>query len=120
MLKIYKRHILGKKGEDVAVKYLEKKGYTILERNFMCKQGEIDVIALDKEYVVFIEIKSRTNMEYGLPSEAVTKRKLKHILKVATYYLYIRNLENENVRIDAIEVYAKEGKYYINHIKQIV
>ena len=69
---MYQRHILGIKGEDIAVKYLEEKGYNILERNFICRQGEIDVIALDKNYIVFIQIKSRTSTEYGLPSEAVT------------------------------------------------
>ena len=120
MLKIYIRHILVQKGEDIAVKYLENIRYKILERNFMCRQGEIDVIALDKDYIVFIEIKSRTNTDYGLPSESVTKKKIEHILKVAKYYLYIRNLEHQNVRIDAIEVYIKENKYHINHIKQIV
>ena len=117
---MYQRHILGIKGEDIAVKYLEEKGYNILERNFICRQGEIDVIALDKNYIVFIEIKSRTSTEYGLPSEAVTEKKLKHILKSAAYYLHIRNLEKANVRIDAIEIYIKENNYYINHIKQIV
>ncbi len=117
---MYKRHILGKRGEELAVEYLKDKGYKILERNFMCKQGEIDIIAKDKDYVVFIEIKSRTNTKYGFPLEAITEEKLKHILLSASYYLHIKNLENNNVRIDAIEVYIKEEKYYVNHIKQIV
>lgn len=117
---MYQRHVLGRKGEDIAVEYLKSKGYNILDRNFICRQGEIDVIALDKNYIVFIEIKSRTSTEYGLPSEAVTEQKLKHILKSAAYYLHIRNLENANVRIDAIEVYVQGEKYYINHIRQIV
>lgn len=117
---MYERHILGREGENAAVDYLKQEGYKILERNFFCRQGEIDAIALDGNYIVFIEIKSRTSTEYGLPSEAVTKRKLEHMIKTIKYYLYIRNLENENIRIDVIEVYVKEGKYHINHIKQIV
>lgn len=117
---MYKRHILGKQGEEIAINYLNKKGYKILEKNFLCRQGEIDVIALEDNYIVFIEIKSRTNTEFGLPSESVTKKKIKKILKAAGYYLYIRNLENLDVRIDAIEVYIKQEKYYINHIKQII
>ena len=72
---MYLRHILGRKGEDVVVDYLKNINYNILDRNFSCKQGEIDVIALDGNYVVFVEIKSRTSTEYGLPSEAVTKNK---------------------------------------------
>ena len=96
---------IGKFGEDEAVKYLEQKGYKISDRNFSCKRGEIDIIALDKNEIVFIEIKARISLKYGLPSEAVTKNKLKHIYKTAEYYLYTRNLLNENTRIDVIEVY---------------
>lgn len=117
---MYSRHILGRKGEDVAVEYLKSQNYNILDRNFICRQGEIDVIALDGDYVVFVEIKARTSTEYGLPSESVTKTKLIHLLKASSYYLYVRNLEEANVRFDVVEVYAKDEKYYINHIKQIV
>lgn len=117
---MYARHILGIKGEDEAVKYLEKEGYRIIERNFSCRQGEIDIIALDEPYIVFVEIKARTSREYGLPSEAVTSRKIKHLIKAIQYYLYKRNLERENIRIDVIEVYVKADKYEINHLKQII
>lgn len=117
---MYARHIIGKKGEDEAVRYLERKGYRVIERNFLCRQGEIDIIALDKNYIVFVEIKARTSTEYGLPSESVTERKKKHMIKAIQYYLYKRNLENENIRIDVIEVYVKQDKYEMNHIKQII
>ena len=111
---------VGKFGEDEAVKYLEQKGYKILDRNFSCKRGEIDIIALDKDEIVFIEIKARISLKYGLPSEAVTKNKLKHIYKTSEYYLYTRNLLNENTRIDVIEVYIKNNQVIINHLKQVV
>lgn len=117
---MYARHLIGRNGEDEAVKYLEKNGYEIIERNFLCRQGEIDIIALDEKYIVFFEIKARTSTEYGLPSESVTERKLKHMKKAIQYYLYKRNLENENIRVDAIEVYVQNDKYKINHIKQII
>lgn len=111
---------VGRFGEDEAVKYLKQKGYKILDRNFSCKRGEIDIIALDKDEIVFIEIKARISLKYGLPSEAVTKNKLKHIYKTAEYYLYTRNLLNENTRIDVIEVYIKNKQVIINHLKQVV
>lgn len=111
---------VGRFGEDEAEKYLKQKGYKILERNFSCKRGEIDIIALDKEEIVFIEIKARISLKYGLPSEAVTKYKLKHIYKTAEYYLYSRNLQNENTRIDVIEVYIQNKQIIINHLKQVV
>ena len=117
---MYERHVLGKNGERIALRYLEKLGYVILEKNFTCMQGEIDIIALDGEYIVFVEIKSRSNIRYGLPCEAVTEKKIKHILRVATYYLYKNHLENINTRIDVIEVYIKNEKYIINHLKQIL
>ena len=117
---MYKRHDTGKRGEDVAVEYLEKQGYKILERNFACKQGEIDIIAIDDKYTVFFEIKSRTNRKYGLPAEAVNDKKIKHILKTAMYYLYKNNKESTNIRIDVIEIFIEKETYSINHIKQIV
>lgn len=111
---------IGKFGEDEAEKYLKQKGYKIIERNFSCKCGEIDIIALDKNEIVFIEIKARASLKYGLPSEAVTKYKLKHIYKTAEYYLYTRKLQNQNTRIDVIEVYIKNNQVIINHLKQVV
>lgn len=117
---MYKNQKVGKFGEDVAVKYLKQNGYKILDRNFSCKRGELDIVALQKKQIVFIEIKARTSIEYGLPKEAVTKKKLEHIYKIAEYYLYTRNLEKEDTRIDVIEVYIKNGNFRINHLKQVM
>ena len=117
---MYERHILGKNGEKAAYQYLEKQGYRILEKNFSCRQGEIDLIALDNNYIVFFEIKSRTSIEFGLPAESVTDQKIKHILRAASYYLYKHQLENANTRVDVIEIYYKKDGYKINHLKQIL
>lgn len=115
---MYINQEIGKLGEDIAVNYLKQKGYKILDRNFECRQGEIDIIAIDKKEIVFIEVKTRTSNKYGYPSEAVNKIKQKHMLQTIKYYLYIRNLSNEFVRIDVIEVYIKDNVYKVNHIKQ--
>lgn len=120
---MYERHIIGRKGEELASEFLTDKGYTIIERNFECKTGEIDIIAFDnkKEELVFIEVKTRTNIKYGNPADAVDSIKKKHIYKSARYYLYKHNLLNDIfVRIDVIEVYITNNKYRINHIKQIM
>lgn len=111
---------LGKEGENYATQYLIEQGYKILQRNFTCKQGEIDIIAKDKKEYVFIEVKTRQNFHYGMPSESVTKTKQKHIINAVRYYLYSQKLENRYVRIDVIEVLKKNNKYYLNHIKQII
>ncbi len=116
---MYERHKLGKEGEDYATNYLKDKGYKIIEKNFMCKQGEIDIIAKEKEEYVFIEVKTRQNFNYGMPSEAVTPKKQKNIWNATKYFLYLHNLENKYIRFDVIELYKKDNKFYINHIKQI-
>ena len=108
----------GKLGEDIAVHYLKQNGYVILDRNFECRQGEIDIIALDEKEIVFVEVKTRTSNKYGAPSEAVNKIKQKHMLQTIKYYLYIRNLSDEFIRIDVMEVYIKNNVYKVNHIKQ--
>lgn len=111
---------LGKQGEKIVCKYLEKNKYIILDTNFNTRTGEIDIIAKDQNEIVFIEVKTRTNSKYGIPAEAVTQEKLKRIYKTAQYYIHKRNLYNISARIDVIEVLAKENKYYIKHLKNVV
>ena len=115
-----KDHELGKIGEDIAANYLTRLGYKIIERNFECKQGEIDIIALHKEELVFIEVKTRTNTFYGEASESVNKFKIKHLLNSIKYYIYKRNLQDEYIRIDIIEVYINGENIKINNIKQAI
>ena len=115
---MYERHILGKDGEDIVENYLKNKNYKILERNFECRQGEIDIIALDKKELVFIEVKTRRTFTYGSPADSVTTVKQKHIYNTAKYYLYSHNLLDAFVRIDVIEVLVDKFGYKINHIKQ--
>lgn len=117
---MYNKQEIGKLGEDLATKYLQKIGYTVIDRNFRCKQGEIDIIAKCKQEIIFIEVKTRTNLNYGEPVEAVTQIKQKHIEKATKYYIYINNLYDSFIRIDIIEVYIKKEKYRINHIKQVM
>lgn len=117
---MYYKQKTGKNGEDIAIEYLEKKGYTIIERNFYCSQGEIDIIAKDKKEIVFIEVKTRRNYNYGLASEAVNRQKKKHLIESIKYYIYRNKIENTYIRIDVIEVYIKNKKAYINHIEQAI
>ena len=102
-----KDHELGKLGEDVTANYITRLGYKVLERNFECNQGEIDIIALDNEELVFIEVKTRTGINYGEASEAITRYKKRH-------------LENEFIRIDVAEVYVKGENIKINYIKKAI
>lgn len=116
---MYKRHIIGMQGEKFATNYLLSIGYKILERNFSCKQGEIDIIAKEKQEYVFIEVKTRQNFHYGTPAQAVTQKKQKNIWNATKYYIYSHHLENKYIRFDVIEIYKSKNKLYLNHIKQI-
>ena len=113
---------LGKIGENIATKYLTEQNYKIIARNFVCRQGEIDIIASDeaKKEIVFIEVKTRTNKKYGEPSEAVDESKQKHIYKSAEYYVYRCNLYNRNIRFDIIEINVdiSTKRIKINHIRK--
>ena len=107
---------LGEKGEGLAEKFLRKKGYNILKRNFKTSIGEIDIIALDKECLVFIEVKSRKSLEYGQPFEAVNSHKRRKIAKVAM--LYLKKLkEIPPCRFDVVSVYYDNGRAEFDLIK---
>ena len=103
---------VGQRGEDAAIEYLKMHNYTILDRNFFCHFGEIDVVAWDGEYVVFVEVKSRSDTSFGMPREAVDWRKQKTIIKCAEYWLYKQKKVGVPVRFDVVELLA--GK--VNHI----
>lgn len=119
---MYFKQRIGKIGEDLACKYLGKNNYKIIERNYYCKQGEIDIIAKDEytKELIFIEVKTRTNLHYGRPAEGIDNKKKKHIYKAGEYYLYKNELEEISVRIDVIEVYIQNNTYKINHIKSAI
>ena len=101
---------LGALGERLAAKYLEKKGYRILERNFRCRMGEIDLIALRGSDLVFTEVKLRKDASYGEAREFVTVSKQRKLLMTAEYYLSARPWAQDlQARFDVIEVYAPQG-----------
>lgn len=110
--KDFHKKLLGKVGEKQAVKFLKKKGYKIIETNFKTYLGEIDIIALDKDYTVFVEVKTRQSDDYGYPSEAVDKEKQRKYKLVATEYLALKKNLDIKCRFDVIEVENKK----INHI----
>lgn len=118
---MYFRKEIGKWGEDLACKYLENNSYKIIERNFFCRQGEIDIIAKDikKKELVFVEVKTRSNLKYGNPVDAVNTQKKRHIRQAANYYIYKKHIHNLVIRMDVIEIYIQKHCCKINHMKQI-
>lgn len=116
---MYHNLLIGKIGEELATKYLQDNSIKIIQRNFYCKFGEIDIIAKDKNELVFVEVKTRTNSKYGNPSDAVGLKKQNHLQKSIEYYLYSNGITKEKIRIDVIEIYLNQDKYKLNHIKNI-
>ncbi|MDF2654299.1 MAG: YraN family protein [Bacillota bacterium] len=110
---------LGTWGEDLAERYLKKEGFLILERNYRCRIGELDLIALDGSCIVFVEVKTRQNQSFGLPCEAVNQEKIRHIRRTAAYYLMNHPVDALDQRVDVIEILRVKDKTYFRHVKNI-
>ena len=130
------RNPIGKKGEDEAVKYLQKKGYKILDRNYQGRQGEIDIVAIQpstsfhsdgssekagNSVLVFVEVKSRRSYQYGTPLESIRHAKISSILTTAGLYVATHKNLPEAQRVDAIAVTMDENEKVttIEHIENI-
>ncbi len=99
----------GDKGEELAAAYLEHAGYQIVMKNFRCRQGEIDIIAREKHYLCFIEVKRRKDISSGHPFEAISPVKIKRICKTALFYLQTHYLSDATpVRFDVISIVGEE------------
>ena len=107
---------LGRAGEKLAENFLNKNGYKILEKNFWCRYGEIDLIAKDKDYLSFIEVKFSRSFNFILPQEKITKGKQEKIKKVAQYYLNFKKIKLD-FRFDVILIVEDNSKTKIELIK---
>ncbi|MCL4387012.1 MAG: YraN family protein [Patescibacteria group bacterium] len=116
---VYKKHQFGKIGEEEAEKYLKNLGYKIIGKNFRCKLGEIDLIALDGNFLVFVEVKSRSTSLFGTPAEAINAKKLNSMIKTSQFFIQGHKNLSSDIRFDAVEVFGFMGQFEINHIKNI-
>jgi putative endonuclease len=99
-----KKQETGKLGEQIACKALEKKGYRVLEKNYRCRHGEIDIIARQRDHIVFIEVRSKTTDAFGTPEESLTTAKKNKLIATALDYLGSHPNQPENWRIDFVAV----------------
>jgi putative endonuclease len=116
------RKRLGRWGEGVAASHLEAAGYAIVERNWRCAAGEIDLVARDRETVVFVEVKTRRGRAFGAPEEALTPRKAQKLMALGAQYVYERALGDVNWRIDLVAVELDERGVFLrcDHITNAV
>lgn len=109
---------LGRRGEAIAARYLAAHGYGIVETNYRCPLGEIDIIARRSETVVFAEVKTRRSGRFGRPGMAVDHFKRQKIIQIARWYLHSKGLEDSRCRFDVLEIIcAPAGQAGVNHIQ---
>lgn len=101
---------IGKYGEELASQFLRKKGYKIIEKNFRIRGGEIDIVAIDKGTLVYVEVKSRTSDQFGLPEESITPWKIKFLERAAKFYRNNRRHLPSLERIDIVAVDLEDAK----------
>jgi len=114
------KDVLGRTGEQAAADYLAAAGMRILDRNWRCKDGEIDIVAADRHVFVVCEVKTRSSARYGTPLEAVGRAKLKRLRRLAVLWLNAHGIRYDEIRIDVVGlIYEGTGGYTIEHIKGV-
>jgi len=111
------RQLLGKEGERVAEQYLRKKGYRVVERNYRCSAGEVDLIVLDRRVIVFVEVKTRTDHRFGTPLEAVELRKQHKMIQAAQFFLSQKKLHQRDARFDVVGISWPGGEPLVEHVQ---
>jgi putative endonuclease len=111
------KQILGKEGERIAEMYLRKKGYRLVERNYRCLAGELDLIALDRHVIVFVEVKTRMDDRFGGPFDSVHRRKQQKMVKAAQFFLSQQRLHQREARFDVVGITFVDQKPVIEHIQ---
>lgn len=107
----------GRRGENIALDYLKNEGYIIIERNYRCYLGEIDIIAKEGGILAFVEVKSRRSRRFGTPQEAVGAKKQKKISMIAMFYLQEKKISDVNARFDIVAVYIDSGAPFVELIR---
>jgi len=114
------RRELGQKWEELTEQYLRKKGYKILTRNYQIRGGEIDIVAQDGEFLVFIEVRFRSDISFGTPSETVNKKKKAALKKAIKVYIHENFLYHLQPRVDFIGIEQKDNQFFVNHYQNVL
>ncbi|MCD0474333.1 YraN family protein [Flavobacterium sp. EDS] len=106
---------LGKKGEDLAVEYLQQNGYKILDRNWTFQKAEIDIIATKENTMAIVEVKTRSSLDFGLPQDFVNPKKIQLLVKAVNAYINDREIDFE-IRFDIIAIHKNKESFVIEHL----
>jgi len=114
------KDVLGRQGEELAAGFLAEAGLVVLERNWRCKDGEIDIVALDGRTLVICEVKTRSGIRFGTPLEAITRPKARRLRKLAVLWVNAHGLIFEAIRIDIVGVLRSvSGDFTIEHVRGV-
>lgn len=120
MVRVHPKDALGKQGEEVAAQFLLQAGYLILDRNYRCSDGELDIVAADQRVLVACEVKTRSSVAYGTPLEAVTVSKLRRLRRLAVHWVRAHGLLFDGIRVDVIGVLKTEsGEFKVEHVRGV-
>jgi putative endonuclease len=111
---------LGRQGEQIAADYLQRAGLQILDRNWRCPEGEIDIVAAERRALVVCEVKTRSGTRYGTPLEAITQRKRSRLRRLAVRWVLAHGVLFDEVRVDAVGVLrSASGEFTVEHVRGV-
>ncbi len=114
------KDVLGKQGEQLAVEYLQRAGMRILDRNWRCAEGEIDIVAAERRALVVCEVKTRSGVRYGTPLEAISRKKRSRLRRLAVRWLIAHGILFDEIRIDVIGVLrSASGEFTVEHVRGV-
>jgi putative endonuclease len=117
---MHPKDVLGREGEQAAVDYLTERGFRILDRNWRCADGEIDIVAVERHAFVVCEVKTRSGTRYGTPLEAISRAKHRRLRRLAVQWLHAHGVRFEQIRIDVVGLlYEGTGGFTIEHIRGV-
>jgi putative endonuclease len=117
---VHPKDELGRQGEQLAADYLEQAGFRVLDRNYRCSDGELDIVAADHRTLVACEVKTRNGLRYGTPLEAVTWQKLRRLRRLAVRWVLAHGVIFDELRVDVVGVLrSPDGEFTIEHIRGV-
>jgi putative endonuclease len=111
------KDVLGRHGEQLAAEYLERSGMRVLDRNWRCAEGELDIVAAQRRTLVVCEVKTRSSERFGTPLEAITRQKQRRLRRLAICWVVAHGVLFDEIRIDAVGVLrASSGEFTVTHV----
>jgi putative endonuclease len=117
---VHPKDVLGRQGEQLAVEYLQQAGFRILDRNYRCSEGEIDIVAAERRVLVVCEVKTRSGVGFGTPIEAITRQKRSRLRRLAVRWVIAHGVIFDELRVDVVGVLrSPSGDFEVEHVRGV-